>query len=96
MNSDILLYLILGTLGILAIVIVVFFILKNKMQTKNSRYRASLVEGTKTDAFSMEIFYQKFYIKCSKIPLLKRYLLKLRRRLEVLNLEDEYVTRKQL
>ncbi|MGN1299398.1 MAG: hypothetical protein ACI4UE_05395 [Candidatus Scatovivens sp.] len=95
MNSNIFLYIILGTLGIFAIVVIAYLILKNKMQTKSSRYRAQLVEGTKSDAFSMEIFYQKFYIKCSKIPLIKRYLLKLRRRLEILNLEDEYVTRKQ-
>ena len=37
----------------------------------------------------------KKYIKAAKIPLIKRYLLKLRRRLEIINLEDEYVTRQQ-
>ena len=95
MNSDILLYIILGTVGIFVIVLIAYFMLKNKMQTKSSRYRASLVEGTKSNSFSMDIFYQKFYIKCSKILLLRRYLLKLRRRLEILNLEDEYATRKQ-
>jgi hypothetical protein len=43
----------------------------------------------------MEVFYQKFYVYIVKIPFLRRYALKLRRRLEIINLEDEYVTRKQ-
>ena len=43
----------------------------------------------------MEIFYQKAYIYLVQIPVLRRYTLKLRRRLEIINLEDEYLTRKQ-
>ena len=43
----------------------------------------------------MDVFYQKFYIKCVNLPFLRRYTLKLRRRLEIINLEDEYITRKQ-
>ena len=59
-------------------------------------YVSSLVEGTKVDAMSFEIFYQKFYVFCTKIPFMKRYTLKLRRRLEIINIEDEYMTRKQV
>ena len=44
----------------------------------------------------MEVFYQKFYIQCTKLPFLRRYALKLRRRLEIINLEDEFVTRGQV
>ena len=95
MNPNIFLYVILGLVGVLGIMIIAFFILKGKMQTKSSRYRASLIEGTKSNAYSMDVFYQKFYIRCSKLPLIRRYLLKFRRRLEVLNLEDEYKTRRQ-
>ena len=43
----------------------------------------------------MEIFYQKAYIYFVQIPVLRRYTLKIRRRLEIINLEDEYLTRKQ-
>ena len=43
----------------------------------------------------MEIFYQKAYIYLVQIPVFRRYTLKLRRRLEIINLEDEYLTRKQ-
>ena len=38
--------------------------------------------------------YQKIYITFSKIPFLKSYLLKLRRRLEIINVDDEYATRR--
>lgn len=88
-------YLIFGTLGLFVVIAVAYYILYKKMQTKETRYVAQLVEGTKESSFSMEIFYQKFYIQCAKIPFIRRYALKLRRRLEIINLEDEYITRKQ-
>ena len=88
-------YLIFGTLGLFVVIAIAYYIIYKKMQTKETRYVAQLVEGTKESAFSMEVFYQKFYIKCAKIPFIRRYALKLRRRLEIINLEDEYITRKQ-
>ena len=53
-----------------------------------------LRQGTKTSNFSFEIMYQKLYITYSKIPFIKSYILKLRRRLEILNVDDEYATRR--
>ena len=43
----------------------------------------------------MEILYQKLYVRYSKIPFIKRYILKIRRRLEIINIDDEYLTRRQ-
>ena len=88
-------YLIFGVLGVFAVIAVAYYIIYKKMQTKETKYAAQLIEGTKESSFSMDIFYQKFYIQCSKLPVLKRYALKIRRRLEIINLEDEYITRKQ-
>ena len=88
-------YLIFGVLGVFAVIAVTYYIIYKKMQTKETKYAAQLLEGTKESSFSMDIFYQKFYIQCSKLPVLKRYALKIRRRLEIINLEDEYITRKQ-
>ncbi len=88
-------YLIFGTLGVFAVIAVAYYIIYKKMQTKETKYAAQLIEGTKESSFSMDIFYQKFYIQCAKLPILKRYALKIRRRLEIINLEDEYITRKQ-
>ena len=62
-----------------------------------SEYRQlrKLRQGTETKGFSTEVMYQKLYITFSRIPFLKGYILKLRRRLEILNLDDEFVTRRE-
>ena len=88
-------FLIIGVGAAFAIIIIIFLVLKQKMSGKNTRYIAELTKGTKESSFSMEIFYQKFYVQAVRIPGLRRYALKLRRRLEIINLEDEYLTRKQ-
>ena len=82
--------------GLFALLVVAYLIVSKKANNKNTKYVRQLVEGTKKSSFSMEIFYQKFYIKCVNFPFLRRYTLKLRRRLEIINLEDEYITRKQV
>ena len=51
-------------------------------------------EGTKENSFSTEVLFQKLYLTYIKIPFIKRYALKIRRRLEIINIEDEYNTRK--
>ncbi|MCI8308833.1 MAG: hypothetical protein HFJ45_01145 [Clostridia bacterium] len=88
-------YLIIGVFAVFALIIVLYMSLRKKMMGKNTKYIAQLTEGTKENAFSMEVFYQKFYVQITRIPFLRRYALKLRRRLEIINLEDEYLTRKQ-
>ena len=82
--------------GLFALLVFVYLIVSNKANGKNTKYVRQLVEGTKKSSFSMDVFYQKFYVKCVNFPFLRRYTLKLRRRLEIINLEDEYITRKQV
>ena len=96
-SSNFLTIMICGVGAIFFGIVVAYLILMNKMKGKETKYVAQLVEGTKTgsDLFNTEIFFQKFYVWCMKIPFVRRYTLKLRRRLEIINLEDEYITRKQ-
>ena len=82
--------------GVFGVLVVAYLIVNKFTNKKNTKFVASLVDGTKTKAFSKEIFYQKVYILIIKIPFLRRYVLKLRRRLEIINLEDEYLTRMQV
>ncbi len=96
MNPNIFKYLILGVGGVFALIIVVFLALRSKLMGKRTKYVSSLTHGTKSSSFSMEVIYQKFYIHTKNIPFLRRYVLKLRRRLEIINLEDEFITRKQV
>ena len=95
MDSKFLLYVAGGAGAVFALIVLIYMAIRKKMMGKNTRYIAQLTEGTKQNAFSMEIFYQKFYITALKIPFLRRYAMKLRRRLEIINLEDEFLTRKQ-
>ena len=95
MSNDILLYLIIGVVVIFAIIVITYLLLRKKMQSSGIREIQQLRAGTEEKRFSSEILYQKLYVKYLKIPFIKRYLLKIRRRLEIINIDDEYLTRKQ-
>lgn len=93
MNTQMLMYLMIGC-GVILFAIIVAFVIMQK-NNKERKYIEQLRQGTKTSTFSTEIIYQKLYIFYLKTPFLKRYLLKLRRRLEIINIDDEYLTRMQ-
>ena len=94
MSSNMLLYVIYGIGGIFVFIVVAFLVLNKKMGKSDYQKIKKLRKGTESDRFSTEIMYQKIYITFSKIPFLKSYLLKLRRRLEIINVDDEYATRR--
>ncbi len=94
MDTSILKYIMIGTGVLFAIVIGVYIILTKKMGKSEYRQMKKLQEGTKADSFSMDVLYQKLYLTYIKMPFIKRYIYKLRRRLEILNIDDEYTTRK--
>ncbi len=95
MSNDMLGKLIIGIFAVFGIIVIAYLIVNKFTNKKNTKFVASLVDGTKTKKFSNEIMYQKIYIFLAKVPFLRRYILKIRRRLEIINLEDEYLTRSQ-
>jgi len=94
MSTDTLMIIIGITLIAFIGILIAYFILRRKMQKSEYMQMKKLQEGTKANTFSMEVFYQKMYVTFIKTPFLKRYILKIRRRLEILNIDDEYTTRK--
>ena len=88
-------YLLIGVGVIFIVIVIAYLMLRKKMQSSGVREIERLRAGTKEKKFSTEILYQKLYVKYLKIPFIKRYLLKIRRRLEIINIDDEYLTRKQ-
>lgn len=94
MSNQIIFYIMGGTAGLLVIMIIAYFILAKKMQKSEYRQIKRLQQGTKEKSFSSEVLFQKLYIMYVRIPFLKRYILKLRRRLEIINIDDEYSTRR--
>ncbi len=79
----------------LAGIVVAFLILRKKTRSSDIVQIRQLRKGTKEQKFSKEILYQKLYVRYLRSPFIKRYLFKIRRRLEIINIDDEYLTRKQ-
>ena len=95
MSNDILLYILIGIVAVFVVIVIAYLMLRKKMESSGIKEIQRLRAGTEEKKFSMEILYQKLYVKYVKIPFIKRYLLKIRRRLEIINIDDEYLTRKQ-
>ena len=94
MSKQLLFIIMGGSFGLLVVFGIIYYVLSKKMQKSEYKQIQKLQQGTKAGLFSAEVLYQKLYITYSKIPFIKRYLLKLRRRLEILNIDDEYATRR--
>lgn len=96
MDSNTILKVLIGIVGAgFLTIVLVYMNLQKKASKKRTKYLVDLVQGTKAKTFSMEIFYQKVYLVCMQIPGIKRYTEKLRKRIEIINLGDEYLTRTQ-
>ena len=95
MNDDMLLYLMIGIGGLFVFIVIAYYIIKNKKQNSEIAQIRKLQQGTKEKSFSLETLYQKLYVIYLRTPFFKRYILKLRRRLVIINVDDEYLIRKQ-
>jgi len=83
-------------IGVLFAGVVIFYLsLRKKMMNKDVKRINDLRQGTSEQKINTEIIYQKLYVRYLKTPFLKRYLLKVRRRIEINNLDDEFLTRYQ-
>ena len=87
-------YLMGGSAAAFVVIVIAYIILSKKMQKSEYKRIQKLQQGTKENKFSTEILFQKLYLAYIKIPFIKRYALKIRRRLEIINIDDEYNTRK--
>ena len=88
-------FLLMGiTGGAFILILIIYVIISKKMKGSEYRKIQKLQKGTRDRSHSTEVLYQKLYLTYVKIPFIKRYILKLRRRLEIINVDDEYNTRK--
>lgn len=95
MNNNLIMYILVGSIVLFLLIIIAYLVIRKKMNTSEAKQIQRLRQGTQAKSFSAEVLFQKLYVFYLKTPFLKKYLLKLRRRLEILNVEDEYLTRKQ-
>ncbi|MCI9063878.1 MAG: hypothetical protein HFJ17_04680 [Clostridia bacterium] len=94
MSTQMLLYVIYAVGGVFAVILIAYLIIAKKMQKSEYQQIKKLRQGTKSQGFSSEILHQKLYIAYSKIPYIKTKVFKLRRRLEIINVDDEFNIRK--
>ena len=94
MSTQFIMYVLYAVIALFAIIVVAYFILRRRMNKSEYQQIRKLRQGTETNKFSTEILYQKLYITYSKIPYIKTYINKLRRRLEIIDVDDEYATRR--
>lgn len=83
-----------GSAAAFVVIIIAYVMISKKMQKSEYKKIQELQQGTKENKYSAEIILQKLYLAYIKIPFLKRYVVKVRRRLEIVNIDDEYNTRK--
>ena len=95
-SSSNFIYIFIGVVAIMfAFVVFAYLRLRRKSQNEDVVRIENLRKGTEQKSFSWDVFYQKLYLQYLKIPILRTYLLKVRRRLEINNIDDEFVTRLQ-
>ena len=94
MSTQLIMYVLYAVIVLFAIIVFAYFILRKKMNKSEYQQIRKLRQGTENSKFSKEILYQKLYITYSKIPYIKTYINKLRRRLEIIDVDDEYATRR--
>ena len=90
------LFLIMGISGgLFVFTIIAYLIMRQILNKSDIKHIKQLKEGTKEKKYTSDVLYQKIYIYLIRVPLLKRYVNKVRRKLEIINIDDEYLTRRQ-
>ena len=92
MDPKILIYVIVISLIGFVILLVVFALRRKSMSKSQSAVLQRLISSESSK--SSDAFYQKMYNKLIAIPFINRYVYKIRRRLELINNDDEYLVRR--
>ena len=95
MSNQTILYFMAGIAAFFLIIVIIYVMLQKKMGKSSAKRMRELRQGTKERKFTADVIYQKLYLAYIKIPFLKRYVKKLRRKIEIISIEDEYITRRQ-
>ncbi len=95
MSNQVVFYIMGISGGLFVFILIAYFIIQKTLNKSDVKRIKQLRAGTQEKKFTSDIIYQKLYIYFIRIPFLNRYVTKLRRRLEIINVDDEYLTRKQ-
>ncbi len=79
--------------GLFALIVVAYFLLRAQLNKGDMKRIRELRAGTKEKKYSKDVTKQKLYNFYVSVPFFKRYVLKIRRKLEIIHIQDEYKTR---
>ena len=74
-------------------IVAAFLALRKKNQSDGSASLRRAINSSGKKANSSTAFYQKVYLTMATMPIIRRYVYKIRRRLELLDNDDEYTVR---
>jgi len=94
-SNEIFYYIIGFAGGAFLLILIAFFAIRKQMDKGDMKRIKELKEGTQKNEFSADVIYQKLYLLFKSFPITRRYLLKIRRKLEIIYMQDEYKTRRQ-
>ena len=94
MSNQMLFYIMGISGGLFVVILIAYFIIQKSTNKSDLKRIKQLRQGTEKK-FTSDVLYQKLYVNFVKIPFISRYVKKLRRKLEIINVDDEYLTRKQ-
>lgn len=86
---------IFGSLGLFGVILIALFFIQRKKASGKSQALQKMIQDSKAKKSMGDIFYQKVYVKVDSLPIVNRYLRKIRRRLELINNDDEYAIRRE-
>ena len=95
MSNQVLYYIIGFAGGAFLIILIMYLLLKKQLNKSDLKRIKQLKTGTEEKAFSSDVIFQRLYLLLKKFPVTKRYLFKIRRRLEIIYMQDEYKTRRE-
>ena len=83
--SNSIFYIIMIFAGVgLAAILTWYFILSKRLNKEDLKYIKELKKGTQNNQYSLDVISQKLYVFYTKMPIIRTYLAKLRRRLEII------------
>ncbi|MBO5141581.1 MAG: hypothetical protein J6C46_01050 [Clostridia bacterium] len=85
----------MSIMGAMLLLIIIAFVLIQRKNKKSGQaaLRKSIEDTSKKKGLSKTAFYQKVYLSLATTPIIKRYLFKVRMRLELVGNDDEYNVR---
>lgn len=79
--------------ALFALILAIFLLRQRKNKSNQSAVLQKMMSSGSSSKMSKAAFYQKVYLALAPLPVIRRYVFKIRRRLELLSNDDEYTVR---